>query len=53
MTEAIASWSVESDRMPKETSGEKIQEAVEKEHTKDDSKMSDDGMDGSEGSLSS
>ena len=39
--EEIVSWNVEADRIAKEISA------------KDDSKMSDDGMDGFEGSLSS
>ena len=41
-----------ADRIAKEIS-EKIQEAIENEHTKDDIKMSDDDMDGLEGFLSS
>ena len=53
-TEEIASWSLEADRIELEISGKrKIQEAVEKETTKDDIKMSDGGMDGLDGSLSS
>ena len=53
-TEEIASWNVETNRIAKNLGKKrKIGEAVEKEHAKDDSKMSDHGMDGLEGSLSS
>ena len=54
-TEDIARWFVEAERIALEISGKKrkIQEAVEKESTKDDIKMPDGCMDGLDGSLSS
>ena len=50
-TEEIG-WNVERIES-RRRSPKKIQEAIEKERTKDDIKMSDDDMDGLEGSLSS
>ena len=54
-TEEIASWSVEVERISREVEAKKrkLQEAIEKESTMKDVSMSDDGLDGLDGSLSS
>ena len=54
-TEEIASWSVEAERISREVEAmkRKLQEAIEKESTMKDVRMSDEGLDGLDGSLSS
>ena len=54
-TEETASWSVEAERISRQAEGKKrkIQEAVGKESTMRDVRMSDERMDGLDGSLSS
>ena len=54
-TEEIASWSVEAERLSREVEAKKrkLQEAIEKESTMKDVRMSDEGLDGLDGSLSS
>ena len=50
-TEDIASCNVEADRIAKLISEKETQEAVEKEHAKNDDKLSEHGMDGLDGPL--
>ena len=54
-TEEIASWSVETERISREVEAmkRKLQEAIEKESTMKDVRMSDEGVDGLDWSLSS
>ena len=52
-TEEIASWTVEAQRLSKEVEAKKrkLQEAIERESTMNDVRMSDKGLDGLDGSL--
>ena len=54
-TEEIASWSVEAERISREVEAKnrKLFEAIEKESTMKDVRMSDEGADGLDGSLAS
>ena len=54
-TEEIASWTMEAQRLSQEAEAKKskLQEAIEKESTMKDVRMSDEGLDGLDGSLSS